>query len=90
MGQVAFLIVFLLAFGKRKSVATFRASDLDVWHIAVLQESGTEVYHTLCSSGRERVISFRFYWPLVWGIRKSANAQTRCHGARTSETVKWG
>jgi len=34
MGQVAFLIVFLFAFGKRKSVSTFRASDLDVWHVA--------------------------------------------------------
>jgi hypothetical protein len=42
MSQVAFLIVFLLAFGERKSVSTLRASDLDVWHVTV-SISGTEV-----------------------------------------------
>ena len=36
MGQVAFLIVFLFAFGKRKRVSTFRACDLDVWHVLIL------------------------------------------------------
>ena len=36
MSQVAFLIIFLFTLGKRKSVATFGASDLDVWHVAVL------------------------------------------------------
>jgi hypothetical protein len=32
MGQVSFLVVFLLAFGERKRVPTLRAGDLDVWH----------------------------------------------------------
>ena len=36
MSQVAFLIVFLLTLGKGKYLSTFRASDLDVWHVAVL------------------------------------------------------
>lgn len=36
MSQVAFLIVFLFTLGKRKSVSAFGASDLDVWHVAVL------------------------------------------------------
>jgi hypothetical protein len=34
MSQVAFLIVFLFTFRKRKSVSAFGASDLDVWHVA--------------------------------------------------------
>jgi hypothetical protein len=34
MCQVAFLIVFLLTLGKGKNLSTFRASNLDVWHIA--------------------------------------------------------
>src|SRR5882724_11563342 len=42
MSQVAFLIVFLLAFGERKSVSTLRANDLYVWHVAVSM-SRTEV-----------------------------------------------
>ena len=36
MSQIAFLVVFLLTFCKRKSVSAFGASDLDVWHVAVL------------------------------------------------------
>ena len=36
MSQVAFLIVFLFTLGKRKSVSAFGASNLDVWHVAVL------------------------------------------------------
>ena len=36
MSQVAFLIIFLFPLGKRKSVSAFGASDLDVWHVAVL------------------------------------------------------
>ena len=32
MSQVAFLIVFLFTFRKRKYVSAFGASDLDVWH----------------------------------------------------------
>jgi hypothetical protein len=36
MSQVAFLIVFLFAFCEGKSVSTFCASDLNVWHIADL------------------------------------------------------
>ena len=36
MSQVAFVIVLLFAFGKRKRVSTFRARDLDVWHVLIL------------------------------------------------------
>ena len=36
MSQVAFLIIFLFTLGERKSVSAFGASDLDVWHVAVL------------------------------------------------------
>jgi hypothetical protein len=38
MSQVALLIILLLAFGERKGVATFRARNLDIWHVAVSQE----------------------------------------------------
>jgi hypothetical protein len=34
VSQIAFLIIFLFAFGEGESVSTFSASDLDVWHIA--------------------------------------------------------
>jgi hypothetical protein len=34
MSQVSFVIILLFAFGKRESIPTFRASDLDVRHIA--------------------------------------------------------
>ena len=38
MSQISFLVVFLLAFGERKCVTTFRACDLDIWHVAVSPE----------------------------------------------------
>lgn len=36
MRQVTFLVILLLAFGEWKGVATFRASDLHIWHDADL------------------------------------------------------
>lgn len=86
MGQVAFLIVFLFAFGKRKRVSTFRASDLDVWHIADSPMRGTEVSHSLCSSGRKRII-IPFPLAVSERIRKSDNAQI-LPTVLASETVK--
>jgi len=85
MGQVAFLIVFLFAFGKRKCVSTFRARDLDVWHVLFLHE-GTEVSHSLCSSGRKRII-IPSIGCLSERIRKSTNAQI-VPTVLASETVK--
>ena len=40
MSQVAFLVILLLAFGERKGVATFRARNLDIWHVADLPGGG--------------------------------------------------
>ena len=54
MSQVAFLIVFLLAFAERESVSTFRASDLDVWHVADSPMRGIEVPPS-CFSERKRI-----------------------------------
>ena len=85
MSQVAFLIVFLLAFGERKNVSTLRASDLDVWHVTVSM-SGTEVSPLSLRGASES--SFRFHW-LSERIRKSDNAQI-LPTVLASETVKLG
>ena len=65
MSQVAFLIVFLLAFGERKSISTLRANDLYVWHVAVSM-SGTEVSPLSLLFGASES-AFRFYWLLTPG-----------------------
>ena len=82
------MIVLLFAFGKRKSVSTFRASDLDVWHIDESPMRGTEASHSLCSSGRKRMIT-PFLLAVSERIRKSGDAQI-LPTVLASETVKWG
>ena len=66
MSQVAFLIVFLLAFGERKSISTLRANDLYVWHVAVSM-SGTEVSPLSFALRGASESPFRFYWLLTPG-----------------------
>jgi hypothetical protein len=87
MSQVAFLIVFLLAFGERKRISTLRASDLDVWHVAVSM-SGTEVSPLLCSSGRKR-ISVPFLLAVnPRGMARALGLKSFAYGARVPKRFK--
>jgi hypothetical protein len=76
MSQVAFVIVLLFAFGKRKRVSTFRASDLDVWHIAVSPMRGLRCPTLFALRGARS--SFRFTGCLSERI-KSALTLRFCH-----------
>jgi hypothetical protein len=59
MRQIAFLIILLLAFSKGESVPTFRASDLDVWHIAFSHEVELRIPLSLLFGARA-IIVIRF------------------------------
>lgn len=83
VGQVTFLIVFLLAFGERKSISTLGASDLDVWH-ELFSMSGLRGLTTLFC-GTQSELGLRFYWLLTSGVGKSVNARAlrlRCSRLR--------
>lgn len=87
MSQVAFLVVFLLAFGKGKSVTTFGARDLDVWHIADSPRRAKLRRSTLFAL---RGASKSHPFLLAVGpteIRKSAGAQTLAYGARVPKRL---
>ncbi len=82
MRQIAFLVILLLSFGERKSIAAFRACDLDVWHVADLPGGGTEDFHSHSSSERRRIVTIRLYWLLVQKKSEGAYCSTLAYGAR--------
>jgi hypothetical protein len=69
MSQISFLVIFLLAFGERKRVTTFRTCDLDVWHVTVSPERGLRRPLSLLFEAPAELI-FRFDWLLIGKVGK--------------------
>lgn len=84
VSQVAFLVVFLLAFGKWKNISTLGASDLDVWH-ELFSMSGLRICHSFPRDASESRV--RFYWLLTSGVGRSVTLRPFAYGACVSD--KW-
>jgi hypothetical protein len=92
VGQVPFLIVFLLSLSERKRGCTFRACNFKIWHGALFSMRARPSVCPLCSSERCPQSELSFAWPRLVGNgrQRVVIVNLTSSGSRVPKTVLSG